>query len=254
VKAALHFLPKTPVRGWPGAVADECGFVISPKMAIEYRDCKLQLRNLDSSGSNVLSTAKKAAKLLARIKMIQQRLDCPCPSRYGDKQWQNDRERVRALAHKRESKIALTEAEDADEALRTARSDSLLVGPEEAARKRLQDQDLQQKKRLKKSVGRRMTRKEQIELRLLGLLYSSSASAFSSDMGDQFYCGHPFSDDPFAEDGNLYPPDTRLRPTPSSPEDEESVECISCPPFVTGNPNDPDCPEMRAWLASQKAD
>ena len=35
-EVALHFLPKNPARGWPGAVADEFGFVISPKMATEH--------------------------------------------------------------------------------------------------------------------------------------------------------------------------------------------------------------------------
>jgi hypothetical protein len=251
-EAALHFLPKTPARGWPGAVADECDFVISPKMAIEYRDSKLQLRHLsDSPASYALAQARKMAQLRARIKMILERLECPCPSSYGDTQWQNDRQRVRALAQKRESKIALTEAEDVDEARRMARYDSLQAGPEQAAKKRFRE--LQDKaRRFKNGVGRRLTRKERLDLRLLRLLYSPSLSAFSPGLGDQFYYDHPFSDQPFAEDGNLYPPDSHLRPAPSSPEDDDFVEFVDCPPYFTGNPNDPNCPEMRAWLANQK--
>jgi hypothetical protein len=49
-EAAPHFLPKNSARGWPGAVADEFGFVISPKMAIEYRDSIFQLQNLSDGG------------------------------------------------------------------------------------------------------------------------------------------------------------------------------------------------------------
>jgi hypothetical protein len=45
-EAALHFLPKTHARGRPGDGADAFGFVISPNMAIEYRDSILQLKNL----------------------------------------------------------------------------------------------------------------------------------------------------------------------------------------------------------------
>ena len=157
---ALHFLPQSPARGWPGSVADEFGFVISPKMAREYRDSKLQLRHLSKSpGSNVPATQKKADKLRARIEMILQRLECPCPSRYSIEQWLKDRERVLELAQRRQSKIVLTEEENAEEAHRIARFDSLRAGPEEAAKRRLQD--LQQKARLfKNGVGRRLTRKE----------------------------------------------------------------------------------------------
>ncbi len=72
--------------------------------------------------------------------MIQQMLECPCPSLYGiKKQWLYDRERVRELAEKRRSKIVWSEEEDADEAHRMARSDSLQAGPEDAAQKRLDD-------------------------------------------------------------------------------------------------------------------
>ena len=173
-EVALHFLPKNPARGWPGAVADEFGFVISPKMAREYRDSKLQLRHLsDSPGSNVHATQKKADKLRARIEMILQRLECPCPARYGIKQWLKDRERARELAQRRQSKIVLSEEENAEEAHLVARSDSLLAGPGEAAKERLQD--LQQKARLSKSGGGpRLTPKERVDLRLLRLFYPSS--------------------------------------------------------------------------------
>ena len=71
--------------------------------------------------------------------MIQQRLECPCPARYGTKQRLKDRERVRELTQRRQSKIVLTEEQNAEEAHLMARSDSLRAGPEEAAKTCLHD-------------------------------------------------------------------------------------------------------------------
>jgi hypothetical protein len=249
-EAALHFLPKNPARGWPGAVADEFGFVISPKMATEHRDSKLQLQNLsDGGGSKIPATQKKADKLRARIKMIQQRLECPCPSLYGiKKQWLYDGERVRELAQKRQSKIVLSEEENAEEAHRMARSDSLRAGPEEAANTRLHD--LKRKARASKGrYGPRLTRRERVELRLLRLLYSPSESPLNYNPDDDPYY-HPLRDEQFAENGNLYPPKSRLRPAPSSP-DADFVEFAECPRYVYSNPNIPD---MRGWGPGQKSD
>jgi hypothetical protein len=251
-EAALHFLPKTAARGWPGAVADEYGFVISAKMAIEYRDSVLQLQHLlDSARSNIPATKKTTDKLRARIKMIEQRLECPCPSLYDIKRhWQRDRERVRELAEKRQAKIALSEEESAEEAHRMARSRSLVAGADQAARRRLND--LREKARAsKRAYGPRLTRRERVDLRLLRLLYSPAESAFTYKPDEDPHY-HPLRDEPFAENGNLYPPDSRLRPAPSGAADEDFVEFVDCPPYVTGNPNDPDCPEMSAWLADQK--
>jgi hypothetical protein len=250
-EAALHFLPKNPARGWPGAVADEVGFVISPKMATEYRDSLLALQNLsDGGGARILSTKKKADKLRARIKMIQQRLQCPCPSRYSiEKQWLNDRQRVRDLAQKRQSKIVLNAEEDADEAHRMARSDSLQAGSEEAAKLRLDD--LKQKARaFKGRHGPRLTRREWVELRLLRLLYSPSESAFEYKPDDDPHY-HPLRDEPVAENGNLYPPNSRLRPAPNDPEDADFVELVEVPRYEYSNPN---IPEMRGWGPIRKSD
>ena len=237
LEVALHFLPKNPARGWPGSIADEFGFVISPKMAREYRDSKLQLRHLsDSAGSNVPATQKKADKLRARIEMILQRLECPCPARYNIEQWRKDRERVLELVQRRQSKIVLTEEENAEEAHLVARSDSLLAGAAEAAKERLYD--LREKARLSKNgAGRRLTRQEQANLRLLRLLYPSSP--FFSYDPDEDLQYHPLRDELFAEDGNLYPRNSRLRPVPSSPEDADFVEFVDVPRYITGNPNYP---------------
>jgi hypothetical protein len=237
-EAALHFLPKNPARGWPGAVADEFGFVISPTMAGEYRDSELQLRHLSEGlGSNFPATQRRTAKLRARKEMILQRLECPCPAHYGNEQWLKDVVRARELVQRRQSKIVLTEEENAEEAHRIARSDSLLAGPAEAAKKRLYD--LQQKARVYRNCGGpRLTGKEQVDLQLLRLLYSSSP-LFSYDP-DKDLQYHPLRDEPFAENGNLYPPKSRLRPVPSSSEDEDFVEFGDVPRYVTSNPNYPE--------------
>ena len=53
-EAAQHFLPKKPGirRWWVNAPADEYGFAITPQIAAEYRDSKLELHHLANSGSN----------------------------------------------------------------------------------------------------------------------------------------------------------------------------------------------------------
>jgi hypothetical protein len=250
-EAALHFLPKNPARGWPGAVADEFGFVISPKMATEYRDSILQLQTLsDGGGSTIPAMQKKADKLRARIKMIQQRLECPCPSLYGiKKQWLYDRQRVRDLAQKRQAKIVLSDEENAEQAHLMARSDSLHAGPEEAAKKRLDD--LKQRARaFKGRYGPRLTRRERVELRLLRLLYSPSESSNAYKPDDEPHY-HPLRDAPFAANGNLYPPNSRLRPAPDSPEDADFIELVEVPRYEYSNPN---IPEMRGWGPIQKSD
>jgi hypothetical protein len=234
-EAALHFLRKNPARGWPGAIPDDCGFVISPKMAKEYRDSKLRLRELlENPGSELVAVAKRRNALRVRIKMMLERLESPSPDRYSITQWLNDKKWLLELAEKRASKVVLTEEDDAEEAHRMARADSLRAGPEEAARKRLYE--LKEKERIFRSRGDHLTRKELTDLRLLRLLYSPAKSSLSFGPDDDLGY-HPFRDAPVAEDGNLYPPKSRLRPAPGSPSDEEIDEFVSLPRHIYGNPN-----------------
>ena len=233
-EAALHFLRKNPARGWPGAIPDDCGFVISPKMAKEYRDSKLRLRELlENPGSELAAVAKTRNALRARIKTILERLESPSPDRYSIMQWLDDRKWLLESAKKRESKVVLTEEDDAEEAHRMARADSFGAGPEVAAKKRLYE--LKEKERVFRSRGDRLTRKELTDLRLLRLLYSPTQSSLSFGPDDDLGY-HPFRDEPVAEDGNLYPPKSRLRPVPGSPKDEID-EIVSLPRYVYGNPN-----------------
>jgi hypothetical protein len=234
-EAALHFLRKNPARGWPGAIPDDCGFVISPKMAKEYRDSKLRLRELlENPGSELVAVAKRRNALRVRIKMMLERLESPSPDRYSITQWLNDKKWLLELAEKRASKVVLTEEDDAEEAHRMARADSLRAGPEEAAKKRLYE--LKEKERIFRSRGDHLTRKELTDLRLLRLLYSPAKSSLSFGPDDDLGY-HPFRDAPVAEDGNLYPPKSRLRPAPGSPSDEEIDEFVSLPRHIYGNPN-----------------
>ena len=87
-EAAQFLLPKNPEpkklrrRKF---LADEYGFSVDPNLARELRDAKLQLGCLRLSSRKLTpyAMAKKASKLQARIKEIQESLQCPCPSKYS---------------------------------------------------------------------------------------------------------------------------------------------------------------------------
>jgi hypothetical protein len=140
VRMARILLPATPTGdpSWSRAVADEYGFVISPKIASEYRDAKLLLQKLeDSHGSITPENVRQADKARARLAAIRRSLEPPPHSRYGwyrchrsdqpigQDQFQQDRRRLFELADKRRSKIGLTEEEVAEEVHCMARIDTL---------------------------------------------------------------------------------------------------------------------------------
>ena len=70
---------------------------------------------------------------------IRQRLECPCPTRYGKEQIWEDNIRLEMLACKRQAGFALTTVEDAEEAHRKARYDCYAGSPEQTARRYKQD-------------------------------------------------------------------------------------------------------------------
>src|SRR6185437_5415517 len=59
-EAAQQFLPKTPgiKRWWKNAPIDEYGFAITPEIAAEYRNIKINLRTLLGSGEDNPAVAK----------------------------------------------------------------------------------------------------------------------------------------------------------------------------------------------------
>jgi hypothetical protein len=77
-RMARLLLPATPTgdRSWSRAVADEYGFVISPKIASEYRDAKLLLEEIENShGSIRPGNALQADKARARLSAIRRSLE-----------------------------------------------------------------------------------------------------------------------------------------------------------------------------------
>lgn len=208
---AQHILPKKTgeKRWWVNAPHDEHDFAITPEIAAEYRDAKFELRRLSRLRSNSARTANKIEKLRARINAILHRLQCPCPSRYGEVQRNEDSRRLIYFLKKREVNEILSVEENAEEAHRRARLDCYYEGPESAARGRLSILEDKQR-RFKKRRGPRLTCKEQVDLRFLRPLYPRHIPDRDPSFAEFYY--DIFRDQPFSEDGNVYPWDSKLRP------------------------------------------
>jgi hypothetical protein len=234
LEAARFFLPEK-----PGSTSrrgkfppDECGFSVDPNLAKELRDAKLQLASLRLSSKKLTpyAVAQKASKLQARIKEIQESLQCPCPSKYRlmysvdgaevPGEIVRDIERLAIFWRRREEKKTFPAEEDLEEAIRMARYDSFLVGPEIAASKRVTE--LRQKNRVADYGGPPLTRVEEVNLRFLGLLYPRPRRTTDYE---RILEGHPFWDLPAEVQ------------QPSDLEDFE--EFVRIPRFVRGNPNYP---------------
>ena len=87
----------------------------------------------------------------------------------------------------------------------------------------------------KNAFGSHLTWKERVDLRFLRLLYSQE-KPYSSGPGDDSHY-HPLRDQPFAADGNLYPPNSKLRPV--LPNDEDLF--VEVPRDVYYDPAVPGC-------------
>ena len=212
LEATNYLLPKKPgmERWWINAPVDEYGFVITPEIAAEYRDAKLELRYLPPSKSLDGGSRRRIEKLRARIKTILHRLQCPCPSLYGKDRLSADSTRLIYFLLQRENRTSLSAEENAEEAHLRARVDSYEHGPERAAQRSLYA--LNDKERIARQSGPRLTRKERIDLRFLRVLYSRlppPRDPCSDELSLHDY--QPLRDEPLAEDGNLYPADSKLR-------------------------------------------
>jgi len=165
---------------------DEFGFVVDPELARELRDCKFKLACLGPH-----AVAHKARKLHARIEEIQLLLQCPCPSKYTTEHFVRDKERLAGLNRRRVLGDIFTPEEDAEEARRMARFDSVACGPEAAARERLKD--LRDKKRTAaKKCGPPLTPAQETTLRFLTLLYPLRPRPTD----EETIAEHPFKDLP----------------------------------------------------------
>ena len=130
----------------------------------------------------------------------------------------------------RDLKKTFAAEEDLEEAIRMARYDSFLVGPEMAAGKRVIK--LREKKRVTDNGGPPLTRAEEVSLRFLGLLYPPPRRSID----ERTVTEHPFWDLPAEVE----------RPRERGPvcaDLEDFEEFADVPPFVIGNPNYP--PEER---------
>ena len=245
-RMARVLLPATPTGDpwWSRAVADEYGFVISPKIASEYRDAKLLLQKLeDGNGSITPGNIRQADKARARLAAIRRSLEPPPHSKYGryrrhrsdqpvaQDQFQQDRKRLFELEHKRRSKIGLSQEEVAEEAHRMARVDTLICGVEADAKKRLANLETQASFAARNR--RRLRPMATKDLRLLRLLYGMPSS-FAVD--PEQTPDYPLRDAKPANDGNLYPYNSRRRPPPLW-IDEDGVQIADQPKVVYSDPH-----------------
>lgn len=220
--AAELLLPKVASRSrWPQAMPDKFGFAVHPDIAREYRDAFVTLRTS--------VTAAQQKKLLARMAMIRARFPSPCPSHYQLAHIGEDANRLSEFVGKRNAKVPLTPAEDAEEAHRRLRSDSYRYGPENAGYVRLKV--LKQTQRELKLRRRRLSPRERAELRLLRLLYPPIPPELKlepREWDESYY--HPFKNEMPAVDGNFYPADSKLRPADPIVSDDDFEEFLEVPP------------------------
>jgi len=243
---ARLLLPTTPTGdpSWSRAVADEYGFVISPKIASEYRDAKLLLQKLEEcNGAITPGNVQQADKARARLAAIRRSLEPPPHAKYGmyrchrfDQpagldQFQQDQRRLLELEDKRQSKIGLTGEEVGEEAHRIARIDTLIYGPEGEARRRLAKLEEQAKSAARNR--RRLQPRARKDLRLLRVLYGMPPTVAADPEQEP---DHPLRDAKPANDGNLYPYNSKLRPPPLW-IDEDGVQIANQPKIFYSHPH-----------------
>jgi hypothetical protein len=248
-RMARVLLPATPTGdpSWSRAVADEYGFVISPKIASEYRDAKLLLQKLKDGNRSIRpGNVRQADKARARLAAIRRSLEPPPHSKYGryrtyrhhrpdqpvaQDQFQQDRVRLFELEHKRRSKIGLTQEEVAEEAHRMARVDTLIYGVEAEAKRRLAD--LERRARVAAWNRQRLQPRAMKDLQLLRVLYGLPPTYAADPEQTPDY---PLRDAKPANDGNLYPYNSKIRPPPLW-IDEDGVEIADQPKVFCSDPH-----------------
>jgi hypothetical protein len=225
LKIAQTLLPKIAKK--TKVHPDEYGFRINPNLARLYRDTVGEARSIARKQSRrIPANAEKLKKLQALADALLRRVELPCPTIYGEKQKAKDCARLIQLLELRGEKEGLSKEEDAEEAHLRVRVEAFYAGPQRAPRERCQALE-DAEDRFKKSrlfggaYAPPLSHRARRELKLLRWLYPKPTPPLLSTGDDEFsnvYCFHPFYELP-AEDGNLYPEDSKLRP--SKPRDLE---------------------------------
>ncbi|MGC2124662.1 MAG: hypothetical protein WA652_17575 [Xanthobacteraceae bacterium] len=225
LKIAEFLLPKVAKKA--KTLPDEYGFRVNPELAGEYRDIQLELRSLSNGPTRKIpAIAAKIKKLEARSDAIRQRLQVPCPTKYRIDEAVKDYVKLAEFAQLRYDETALTETQKAEEAHRRVRFDVFAYCPEQVGRRRLsvlQDQERrsQRSRVFGDFVASSLSAKDQKEFERLRWFYSkSSRSIFQRGEADRretreelelsYY--HPFKGEWPSWNGNLYPPQSKVRP------------------------------------------
>jgi hypothetical protein len=135
------------------------------------------------------------------------------------------------LEHKRKYERGLTEEEVAEEAHRMARVDTVIHGAEGTARKQLAK--LEDLAKFARRNGQRLRPRATDDLRLLRLLYWAP-SIFAEN--PELTPDHPFSEAKPANDGNIYPYNSKIRPPPLW-IDEDGVQIADQPKIFRSHPH-----------------
>ncbi len=228
LKIAEFLLPKAAKKA--KTLTDEYGFRVNPDLASAYRDIQLELGDLmNGPNRNIPVIADKIKKLEARSDAIRQRLQVPCPSKYGNKEVAEDYARLAQFTSLRDNETPLTEAQKAAEAHLKMRFDVFAHSPEQVARRRLAVlEDAERRFKMNRLAGdfcvAPLSRRDRKELELFRPLYTkSSRSIFQGESGEletlhnhrdelELSGYHPFKDEWPSWNGNLYPPQSKIRP------------------------------------------
>jgi hypothetical protein len=227
LKIAEFLLPKVGKKA--KVVSDECGFTVNPNLARKYRDIRRELRSLERGQSRKIpAVAQKIQKLTAHADAILRRLQVPCPSQYRVELAKQDFCRLSEFTQLRENKIALTEAQDFEEAHLKARFDAFAYNPEQTARRRrkaLQDVErlFEKNQFFGEFYSPPLSREDKRDLELLRWLYPEPSRMSELELDEFEVLGsHPFQSELPAADGNLYPLDSILRP--ASADDDPLIK------------------------------
>jgi hypothetical protein len=170
--------------------------VVDRATAKEKRDDSRGLvRLLRTRPKNHDRKERKAEAMIARIRSRVWSLTTPCPSLYGEREYEADRYRLLSLS-KRRSRSPLSRDEDAEEARLMARTLTYRSRPEAIARARIAE--LEKRERLARVAAiPSLTLQEQSWLRGLRTLFPKEFVPLPDDVADDpfgWFANYPQND------------------------------------------------------------